>query len=478
MSCALCPWVSPAAAPFTARHAGVANMAWHGDAQWGDARPGWSDRSWGSEWSRTGKGTGKSGKGKGPYAWEPRSHDGAPPTPKGAGRGGHITVEAALDVIQRQLAERDALERLRGVLQPSLLPLTAHAFPPSGGGLATDPMGLGNGAASAPSQMTWPQQAAQPEPSSIYAREAASAVGSLGSALSAAAASALGHALRCAARSDSALGSPPQPGSAPSLFQRVGALLAPSPRTPPGPPQRTPKIEEVDESSNLRAELAEARARIASMERRLADAGTQKAAAAQPSSGAPISTEALDAAVQAALAAHLKADATRPVTCRGDGSAKRGTNAYVSESDADDDEPPQAFGPQAKRAKRGEAPRTPPMPPPGRPAAGRQQPLAPQPPAVMPVARGPARMPTEVSPTLHKDFLAWVGCSGNLPRTLPRDEWLATVSKRFSKKGWQERLRQAGLTDVPDAKPAMLETALRHFMTERGSPAPARSAGA
>lgn len=120
-----------------------------------------------------------------------------------------ISVDTALEVLQRQLAQRETLERFRGVLQPSWPPPTAHTFPPA-----------------PPSPAPWMGTPPAQEPQGIYAREAVSTLGSFGSALGTAAATALSQVVRAAVRAEP---SPALPSPASSIFARLGALLAPPP---------------------------------------------------------------------------------------------------------------------------------------------------------------------------------------------------------------------------------------------------------
>lgn len=75
-------------------------------------------------------------------------------------------------------------------------------------------------------------------------------------------------------------------------------------------------------------------------------------------------------------------------------------------------------------------------------------------------------MPSHVRPATHSAFLQWLGASGKIHKTLPRDEWCATVAKRFSAKNWAAKLSERGVTNLPAARTPMIEKALQTFLNE------------
>lgn len=208
-------------------------MGWYDNA-WDGAQSGWGGREWAPDWGRSGTGYGKAygkgGKGGKDFG---KGYESDEPLRRGM-RQQHITVEAALEVIQRQMVERDTLDRLRHAMGGAAPPPQAQPlFPPSPPAPHMMwPTPAPDGPSMAAAAMQWGSTPAMQEPTGAYVKEAVSAMGSIGSAIGGAAVAAIGRAIRCALRGEDGRDQQASESAPMDLFSRVGMLLRPGGRSP------------------------------------------------------------------------------------------------------------------------------------------------------------------------------------------------------------------------------------------------------
>lgn len=429
-------------------------MGWHGNS-WGrgawHSRDGdWAQPPW-HQWHGdrdAGKGYGKAmGKGyeKGDGKGYGRDRDG-------------MSLSAALGVVRRQHRRaRDA----RSPRERDAERAPRHDLPPFDGPQGREAFHEGRGAAHGAPWHAGPASW-QERPPPWHERQASWL------ALGSAAVTAIGSALAAImpTRGEKKEDEEPQ-----TLPQRVGAMLAARPRTPPRAlrGQDGPKIEDISEVESLRAEIARMREQLAQTQRAdVAPPAKQNRRDTTNAEDSPSSPAYVSRMVREALEQHLAADmssARRQPKSASSAAARTAMEDlegdeeedFVKRLDEDDAQPDR----KRKRPAEDDEQR----------ASGTGLPPTMR---IRIGATRPSTIPDIITPEAHKAFMAWLGAKGSIRGPMAVDIWACNTAKRWSIATWTQKLKAKGMRRVPETREPLMEAALRMFVKETPEFAPPR----